>query len=171
MRSHSRRFGAVGTLLLLATACSNNPGSVDVTGETGICVIVDTQFSGEPLTGVNLPGRFVEATVECANSEMSDSRLSGPVTSEFRCEYSDKDGVIVADCVADSVVTNDGGTWREDGGTFTITGTEIGVQGVVAQEGIRVGTGDYEGLQFAYRMEGVEHTYPWEITGTIEPTD
>lgn len=82
-----------------------------------------------------------------------------------------RDGQTAADCVSSSVVINDGGTWREDDGTFTITGTDIGVQGVVLQEGVRVGTGDYERLQFTYRMEGVEHTYPWTITGAIEPTD
>jgi hypothetical protein len=101
---------------------------------------------------------------------MSDARLSGAVTSDFRCEYSSQGGVIVADCVSTSVVINDGGTWREDDGTFTITDAEIGRQGAVSQEGIRVGTGDYEGLQFIFQMEGVEHTYPWTITGTIEPT-
>ncbi len=163
---------AVSLVALLAgAACSGADGVIDVTGDTGVCSTVDTEFSGEPLADANLPGRFLEAVVECPDVEMSDDRLSGVVTSEFRCEYSNRNGEIVADCVSDSVVTNDGGTWREDNGTFTITGTEIGVQGVVSQEGVRVGTGDYEGLQFTYRMEGVEHTYPWTITGRIEPTN
>jgi len=166
-----RRVGVAVVALILVSACSSDPASIDVTGETGYCGSASAEFAGEPLTGTNLPGRFVEAVVECPDSRFSDDRLSGAVRTAFRCEYSNQDGQIVADCVSSSVVTNDGGTWREDDGTFTITGTDIGVQGVVLQEGVRVGTGDYEGLQFTYRIEGVEHTYPWTITGTIEPTD
>jgi len=173
MRSSTGRVGLAVIVAMSVTVCSSGTEVVDVTGETGMCSTMDVEFSGDPLPNANLPGRFVEVRVECPESEMSDARLSGAVTTEFRCEYSerDSDGVIVADCVSDSVLTNDGGTWREDNGTFTITDTEIGVQGVVVQEGVRVGTGDYEGLQFVYRIEGVEHTYPWTITGTIEPTD
>ena len=36
-------------------------------------------------------------------------------------------------------------------------------------EDVVLGTGDYEGLQYTYHMEGVEHAYPWSISGTIEP--
>jgi hypothetical protein len=164
-------FLLAGAILTLA-ACSNGAASqtTEVTGNTGMCTNSATRFSGEPLPGTNLPGSVMESVVTCPMSEMSDDRLSGTAESEFRCEYSNRDGEIVAECVSNTVVTNDGGTWHEEGGTFMITGTEIGVQGVVAQEGVRVGTGDYEGLQFAYRIEGIEHTYPWPITGTIEPT-
>jgi hypothetical protein len=166
-----RRVGVAVVALTLVSACSSDPESVEVTGETGYCQVASAEFSGEPLTGSNLPGRVVDVVVECPDGEMSDDRLSGAVRTEFQCEYSNRDGQIVADCVSSSVVTNDGGSWREDDGTFTITGTDVGVQGVVLQEGVRVGTGDYEGLQFTYRMEGVEHTYPWTVTGTIEPKD
>lgn len=168
----ARMFLLAGGILILA-ACSNDPGSqaTDVTGNTGMCTNSATRFYGEPLAGTNLPGSVLESVVNCPISEISDDRLSGTAESEFRCEYSNRSNEVVADCVSNTVVTNDGGTWEEEGGTFTITGTGIGVQGVVLQEGVRVGTGDYEGLQFAYRIEGVEHTYPWPITGTIEPTD
>lgn len=171
MASHRCGLVVPVAVALLLAACSSSSEVVEVTGSTGMCVTVDTSFSGEPLAGTSLPGRIIDAAVECPDSEMSDPRLSGTLRSDFRCEYSDSDGVIVADCGSDSVVTNDGGTWREDGGTFTITGTDIGVQGTVLQEGTRIGTGEYEGLHFTYRIEGVEHTYPWTITGTIEPAD
>lgn len=162
----------VVAMFALAAACTSDTGSQvsDVTGNTGMCTNSDTRFSGEPLEGTRLPGRVLESVVTCPQSEMSDDRLSGASESAIRCEYSDRNGEIVADCVSNTVITNDGGAWREEDGTFTITGTDIGTQGVVVHEGRRLGSGDYEGLQFVYRMEGVEHTYPWEITGTIEPT-
>jgi hypothetical protein len=165
------RLAAVLVVAMSAGACSGDVESVDVTGETGICATTDADFSGDPLPGTNLPGRVLEAVVECPYSTMSDDRLSGAARTEFRCEYSDQDGTIVANCDSSSVVTNDGGTWREDDGTFTITGTDIGVQGLVVQDGVRQGTGDYDGLQFTYHMEGIEHTHPWTVTGTIEPSD
>jgi hypothetical protein len=166
-----RRIALVLAILGSVVACSSGTETVAVTGSTGMCATLEAEFSGERLAGANLPGRFLEAVVECPNSELSDDRLSGVATSEFRCEYVDRSGEIVADCVSKSVVANDGGTWRDNDGRFTITDTGIGIQGVVLQEGVRVGTGDYAGLQFRYRIEGVEHAYPWEITGTIEPAD
>lgn len=165
------RAGLTVAILVLVVACSSSTEAIEVNGNTGMCTNSGTRFSGEPLAGTRLPGSLVETVVNCPMNEMSDDRLVGTTESEIRCEYSDQDGEIVAECVSSSVVSNDGGTWREDGGTFTITGTDIGVQGLVVQEGVRVGTGDYEGLRFLYRIEGVEHTYPWPITGTIEPTD
>lgn len=156
----------------LATVCSSCTGSevTEVSGNTGMCTNSEPRFSGEPLEGLNLPGSAVEAVVSCPESEMSDSRLSGATESEFRCEYSHRDGEFVAECVSNKVVRNEGGTWQEEDGTFTITDTGFPADGVVVQEGLMVGTGDYEGLQFDYRMEGIEHAYPWSITGTIEPT-
>lgn len=165
------RVGLIVAILVSVAACSSSAEPIEVNGNTGMCTSSGTRFSGEYLEGTQLPGSVVETVLNCPMNEMSDDRLVGAMESEVRCEYSNQSGVIVAECVSNSVVTNDGGTWQEDGGTFTITGTDIGVQGLVVQEGVRVGTGDYEGLQFVYRVEGIEHAHPWPITGTIEPTD
>lgn len=166
-----RRIGLIVVMLVSVVACSSGTGAIEVTGNTGMCTNSGGRFYGEPPAGSNLPGGVLESVIHCPMSEMSDDRLVGAAETEIRCEYSNRNGGLVADCESNSVVTNDGGTWQEEGGTFTITGTGRYVQGVVAQDGIRVGTGDYEGLQFAYHMEGTEHTYPWPITGTIEPAD
>ena len=40
----------------------------------------------------------------------------------------------------------------------------------IVEEGVREGTGDYEGLRFVYATGGGT-SYPWPITGTIEPSD
>lgn len=161
--------------LLLIGGCSSAVAPTEVTGSTGPCTVADARFSGDPLPGDNLPpearnlpGNIIEATVTCAESEMSDERLSGAAQTDFRCEYSMRNGAVVADCVGDKVVTNDGGTWVEKGCTFTITDTGLPANGTVRQAGVLVGTGDYEGLQFSYRMEGHEHAYPWTISGTIQ---
>jgi hypothetical protein len=88
------------------------------------------------------------------------------VTS-FRCEFGKQGENTVGDCVTESSVTNDGGAWKETGGRMTITFAPDGSQ-LVVSDGVRVGTGDYEGLRFAYHAEGQAHAYPWPITGTIE---
>ena len=111
------------TVLVVASSCSSEPAVTEVTGDTGMCFPSEPVFSGEPIEGANLPGSIIEAVVTCPESSVSDSRVAGATESDFRCEYVNRDGVIVAECVADKVITNDGGTWLEDGGEFTITGT------------------------------------------------
>ena len=157
-------------VVVLAAACSTGSQATEVTGDTGMCTPSEAVFSEEPLEGTNLPGSVMEAVVTCPESNMSDDRIAGTTESDFRCEYVNREGVIVAECTADKVITNDGGTWVEQGGVFTITGTGFPDDGLVVQDGVMLGTGDYEGLQYTYHMEGVEHAYPWTITGTIEPT-
>ncbi|MFC2153732.1 hypothetical protein ACFLQ7_03780 [Actinomycetota bacterium] len=157
-------------VLVFASGCSNGNQVTEVTGDTGMCTPSEPVFTGEPLEGANLPGSVIEAVVTCPESNMSDDRIAGATESDFRCEYVNRDGVIVAECTADKVITNNGGTWTEDGGTFTITGTGFPDDGLVVQDGVMLGTGDYAGLQYTYHMEGIEHAYPWTITGTIEPT-
>lgn len=82
-----RRVGVAVVVIMSVSACSGDPAPFDVTGETGYCGAEGTEFSGEPLAGTNLPGRFLEAVVECPDSKLSDDRLSGAVRTEFRCEY------------------------------------------------------------------------------------
>ncbi len=155
--------------LVFAGGCSSGSQVAEVTGDTGMCTPSEASFSGEPVEGSNLPGNVVEAVVTCPQSEVSDPRVAGATESTFRCEYLDREEITVAECVADTVITNEGGTWVEEGGTFTITGTGFPADGTVVQDGVMVGTGDYEGLRYTYHKEGIEHAYPWTITGTIEP--
>ena len=110
-----RRYPLAPTVLLLimllvASGCSSGSEVIEVTGDTGICSSSQPAFSGEPLKEANLPGNVVEAVVTCPESHASDSRISGETTSSFRCEYVSRDDVVVAACVADKVITNDGGT-------------------------------------------------------------
>ena len=57
--------------------------------------------------------------------------------------------------------TNDDGTWEGNWvGQITSDSNHI-------MEGVLIGSGNYEGLQYRVRWEGV--TEPLTITGTIEP--
>ncbi len=65
-------------------------------------------------------------------------------------------------------ITNDNGTWE---GTWE--GTSTFGEGAADDEHFHdvtytlLGTGDYDGLEFVFHMEGFEH--PWPLEGTISP--
>ena len=161
---------SVAVLAVLSTACGRGGDAViEVTGDTGLCTEVGTTWSGDAPAGAAVPGLVLERTVTCPQNSMSDERLVGAYASEFRCEFSVQGDVTVGDCVHDSTITNEGGSWEEQGGSFTIT-LSPGEPTAIVEEGVREGTGDYEGLRFVYATGGGT-SYPWPITGTIEPSD
>ena len=43
-----------------------------------------------------------------------------------------------------------------------------GKPSTIVEDGNRVGTGDYDGLRFAYHVDGTSAGYPWPITGTLD---
>ena len=92
---------------------------------------------------------------ECQETT-SDERTSGTAVVSVRLDQeppTPMDGTLA--------LTNDNGAWEGDWvGEITPDSNHI-------MEAVLIGRGDYEGLQFRVRWEGV--TEPLTITGTIEP--
>ena len=161
-------------LLVLAAlgACDSDDDAVavvEVSGDTGTCSESNTTWSGDAPADAAVPGLVLDRTITCPRMTMSDERVSGAMTGEYRCEFSLEDDVTIGDCVGDNTISNDVGAWEEKGWSFTIT-LPTGEPWVVVEEGTKEGTGGYKGLLFAYRTGGGPD-YPWPITGTIEPAD
>ena len=159
---------AAGALVVLAMAPSACTGDdiVEVTGSTGQCYETNTEWIGDPSPGVLVPGRELTRTITCPDKTMSDARLSGETVFDIRCEFVLEDGQTIGICAKEGTTTNDGGTWEERGGDLRII---VGNPSEVVEEGVQVGTGDYDGLQFDYTTGGT--AYPWPITGTLKPVD
>lgn len=136
-------------LLLVLVACGDETETVEVSGSTGSVTVSGDSLSDE---GEVVTGEW---------TDVSDDRLKGENKAVIFCEMR-PDEEEAADCEGTTEIVNDGGTWE---GTFT--GTSINNNHDI--RGTLTGTGDYEGLQFTYRLEGTE--YPWTITGTIEPAE
>ena len=156
-------------LLGALAGCSSETYPIDVTGETGPCSDNDTVWSGDPLSLV--PGTVLERTVLCPEVTTSDERTAGAVESHFRCEFNQVGDSTVGDCVAESTLTNDGGTWYASDGHIAIT-LKVGEPTTVVQDNVYAGAGDYEGLRYTNHVtssfDGTDHDYPWRVTGTIE---
>lgn len=131
---------AIGMALPVASCSSTEVEPVAVTG-TEVCT--QTADEGDVLW------------YECHDST-SDERVSGTLVVSVRQEQeppTPMDGTVA--------LTNDGGSWQGDwAGEITSGSNHI-------MEGVLIGSGDYEGLQYRVRWEGV--TEPLAITGTIEP--
>jgi hypothetical protein len=136
-------------LLVLLAACGSGIEPVEVTGSTGIQMESGSAFTEE---GRTYRGEWTDIT---------DERLKGEEVAVVFCEMVSEEENS-AECEGTQEVVNDGGAWE---GNFT--GTSI--DGLHEIDGTLIGTGDYEGLQFSYHLEGVE--FPWDITGTIEPVE
>lgn len=97
--------------------------------------------------------------------EASDERVIGSSDVVNSCEFwADGNG---ADCSGTTTITNDGGTWTgEYSGTTSWSAEDPEHHHVI--DTVLVGTGDYEGLRFVYRLTGGD-SFPWDFTGTIEP--
>jgi hypothetical protein len=165
-----RGLWLVLSLVLSVGACAGGADveAVEVTGSTGQCTETNTRWSGEGPAGSGLPGAVLERTVVCRDRVMSDERLSGRTEGSFRCEFEMEGGAAVGTCVKSMTTTNDGGTWVETAGSLVLTVTGGALSDAV-DEGVQVGTGNYEGLQFRYQTGGT--SYPWEITGVLGPVD
>ncbi len=162
-------LGVAGVLMSAVAACSGDGYPIEVTGDTGQCEEFDTVWSGEPVGGV-VPGSTLERTVRCSGGTMSDERLTGESEITFRCDFTAEGDTAVGDCTQASTVTNDGGMWQDDDGVMTIV-VKPAEPARIVEDGVRIGTGDYEGLRFAYHVESVPEGYPWPITGTLERAD
>jgi hypothetical protein len=150
------------------SGCSGESYPIEVTGNTGTCTESGTEWSGEPLSDA-LPGTILERTVKCAEVVMDDERLSGAYENAFRCEFTDESDKYIGHCTSTATLTNAKGAWHEEAGTFVIT-VIPGQHSRVVEDGVRVGTGDYEGLAFHYHVDS-DTAYPWVVTGTLERVD
>ena len=119
---------------------TNTPDPVAVTGSE-VC----TQTSA--LGGV--------LWYECQETT-SDERVSGTAVVSVQLEHEPPTPMH-----GTFELTNEGGTWRGDWvGEITADSNHI-------MDAVLVGTGDYDGLQYRVRWEGVSE--PLAISGTIEP--
>jgi hypothetical protein len=96
---------------------------------------------------------------ECIE-ELDDARVSGEAVVSLH--ELDPPSVSPRSMVGAIVIENEGGSWTGDW-TGVIEGG-----GLHVVNGVLVGSGDYEGLQFSGRWEWVD--WPGTVTGTIEPT-
>jgi hypothetical protein len=165
-RSKAASLGLVGLLLVAVSGCASEEFPIEATGDTGQCQELDTVWSGEPIDDI-VPGSTLERTVRCYGMTMSDARLVGDVEIAFRCAFTDEGDSAVGECIQESVVTNDEGSWRDEDGTMTIV-VGPGEPSRVVQDGIRIGSGGYDGLRFAYHVESDGDGYPWPISGSID---
>ncbi len=136
-------------LLLLSAGCSSEPEVAEVSGSTGTATESGSVFSEEGKT-------YLADWID-----VSDDRVKGETEAIVFCEVISEEEE-AAECEGTFMIVNDGGTWE---GRYS--GTTI--QNVHDFQGTLIGTGDYEGLQFTYRLQGTE--FPWDITGTIQPVN
>ena len=143
MRTLWFRLLVVVVLVGTATACGGDAQTVEVTGSE-TCTTLDTGDDD------------LHEVYDCVH-ESSDPRVSGAVTAEVFLEQQPP-GTAMWGTI---VLTNDGGTWQGDwSGEITPDGNHV-IDGVLA------GADDYDGLQYVLHVEGV--SFPWDVTGTIEP--
>ncbi|MDJ0665036.1 MAG: hypothetical protein QNJ75_10765 [Acidimicrobiia bacterium] len=131
-----------------------SPDTVVVTGQYAA---PDEYIDGDP------------TIIRATDNGLSDDRVNGDYEGLMEIEiFVDGDrstGLITMPRVT---ITNDGGTWE---------GTATGVSTWTTSEPEHrhyihhtlLGTGDYEGLQFKYLLQGID--YPWTVTGVIERVD
>ena len=136
-----RVVAPVLALSLVIASCSEaNAGPVTVTG-TEECVPTSEEDGVE--------------WYECQETT-SDERTSGTAMVSVRMEQAPPTPM-----EGTFALTNDNGAWDGDWiGEITPEGNHI-------MEAVLIGSGDYEGLQYRVRWEGVSE--PLTITGTIEP--
>lgn len=136
------RFCLLALVAVAAAGCGDDVETVEVVG-TVTCTRVE--FRSE-----------LDVSYRC-EGETSDPRVSG--TAEVAVIFEQRPPG--TEMWGSFVLTNDGGTWRGDW-----TG-EIDSESFHVVDGVLLGEGDYDGLQYDTRWEGV--IYPWDVTGTIEP--
>jgi hypothetical protein len=136
-------------------ASTPTPAAVsEITGSTGVPVESGSVWDSGGLVGT---GKMI----------LSDERVSGASTHEIHCdrlwEYEDATST---DCRTTMTITNAGGAW-EGVVVGTSSWTTDRPLHVHHMTGTLVGSGDYEGLRFVFRMDGDD--YPWTVAGKIEP--
>lgn len=134
-------IGLTLAALFAAAGCAQGAETVQVSG-TETCVSFETIAD-------------LHEVYECED-ETSDPRVSGSAEVEIFLEHE-----APSPMWGTMVLTNTGGTWRGDW-----TG-EVTADGNHVVEGVLIGEGDYDGLRYIARWEG--YSYPWDVTGTIEP--
>ena len=156
-------------LLVSVVGCGSRTDPVEFSGELSEPARwIDGEKSGEPIVGVGLSevrGTVIRGTL----TGLSDDRVNGDIEAlldiDFFVEGDRTTGLLSLTSV---IITNAGGTWVGTGeGTTTWTRTDP--EHLHSIDHTLLGTGDYEGLQLTYHVEGVD--YPWDLTGTIEPVD
>ncbi len=129
----------LASLLLVVAACSDSAADpVEVTG-TEVC----RQIASDGLS----------ASYECEDTT-SDFRVSGVATVTVVMEQEPPTPMS-----GSFELVNDQGTWVGDW-TGEITQSQNHIF-----DGVLVGTGEYDGLEYDAHWEGVD--YPFTITGTI----
>ena len=139
---------------------------VEVTGEQRCAVRTYGTWTGD-----SLPGGFTTQQRGQRNlcvTETSDPRASGSWDVALSCDYLLEDDIIVGQCWGTLEMEHGGAGWT---GTFRAT-TESSVEApndifhIIDSQ--VVGWGDYAGLRYIHRLEGIDSL---TITGQIGPAD
>ncbi len=140
--------------------------STAVTGTSTCTVVDDGLWLGPTLPSSGLPGSAQRGYKLDCDDVVSDDRASGSNEVVVSCDFAVDGESTVGDCWGTTAKTNAGGVW--DGtlmGTTTWSTAEPGH--VHVMEIAFKGAGDYEGLEYASVVEGID--FPWTINGTIQP--
>lgn len=166
------RIGAwfVVVMLLVVAGCGEEVQPVTVTGAMPSPVEeTKGEHIGDPIPEWDLPFSHIRGTAYRSTlTGMSDPRVNGELEHVMDIDMVDEGDRIVGYILAEATITNDGGSWvgTGEGTTFYTKENPIHQHHI---EYTLLGTGDYDGLRFAYTVEGGD--YPWDLTGTIEPVD
>ncbi|MDJ0925424.1 MAG: hypothetical protein QNJ77_12755 [Acidimicrobiia bacterium] len=167
---------AVVTLLLVGGALwavSSDPTPstpvtpiTEVTGDSSCAILKWGTWAGD-----SLPGRFTtqqRGQRNLCRTETSDPRVSGSWDVALNCDYSLEGDIIAGQCWGTLEMEGDSGRWV---GTFLAT-TESSVETPddifhIIDSDV-VGSGDYAGLRYIHRIEGIDSM---TVTGQIGPVD
>lgn len=129
---------------------------------------IDGEQWGEEIQGTGFE-HSRNTIIRMTDDGLSDDRVNGDFEALMDIDVFVEGDRTVAVLTMNSVkITNDGGAW---GGTGTGVSTWTTSNPAHSHyfHYTLLGTGDYEGLQFKYHVEGID--MPWAVTGTIEPVD
>jgi hypothetical protein len=144
--------------------------ATDVVAVTGQYPAPDEYIEGEQW-GEPIPGAGYErmrgTVIRHADNGLSDDRVNGGFEALMDIDvYVEGDRTTGLITMTRVKIINDGGTWEGTGvGTTSWTTSQPSHRHHI--HFTLLGTGDYEGLQFRYHVEGID--LPWTVTGTIEP--
>ena len=171
---------ATAALITLAVGgCGASDEPVEVTGMIGA---YEDIASGEDLGEVftegpcegwqdwegNVHGQTWSYGEDAGVSWVSDERVAGELEFTMDADVRDEGDTCVLYFTGTETITNDNGTWE---GTWE--GTSTFGEGAGDDQHLHdvtftlLGTGDYDGLEFVFNMQGID--LPWPLKGTISP--
>jgi hypothetical protein len=174
-----RLLAATAAALMTLAGCSHSGEWVEVTGMAGEPYeVVYGQYVGEVFDdGPCADQQDVEGDIyrhRFAHGEdsgvpwVSDERVAGDYEYVADIDFQEDGDACVGYFTGTETMTNDGGTWEGTvEGTMTWDGPADTANTVYDIDRTMLGSGDYDGLKYSYKLYGTD--FPWELTGTISP--